>query len=57
MEKCSDLKVSTLRGDFEGNGGTLKLLADFPERALVQIGCIGELGGATSDGTTRPVRP
>ena len=44
MEKRSDLMISTLRGYIEGMGGTLKLVVEFPDRAPVQIGGIGELG-------------
>ena len=42
MEKRSDLMISTLRGYIEGMGGTLKLVVEFPDRAPVQIGGIGE---------------
>ena len=46
MEKRSDLMISTLRGYIEGMGGTLKLVVEFPDRAPVQTGGIGELGDA-----------
>ena len=46
MEKRSDLMISTLRGYIEGMGGTLKLVVEFPDRAPVQIGGIGELDDA-----------
>ena len=48
MEKRSDLMISTLRGYIEGMGGNLKLVVEFPDRAPVQIGGIGELDDAES---------
>ena len=58
MEKRSDLMISTLRGYIEGMGGTLKLVVEFPDRAPVQIGGIGETSDAThSDSGTRLARP
>ena len=48
MEKRSDLMISTLRGYIEGMGGTLKLVVEFPDRAPVQIGGIGELSNVTT---------
>ena len=47
MEKRSDLMISTLRGYIEGMGGTLKLVVEFPDRAPVQIGGIGEVDDTT----------
>ena len=58
MEKRSDLMISTLRGYIEGMGGTLKLVVEFPDRAPIQIGGIGEAGDATTTKTdTRSARP
>ena len=58
MEKRSDLMISTLRGYIEGMGGTLKLVVEFPDRAPVQIGGIGELGDTTDlKNSTRLARP
>ena len=48
MERRSDLLISTLRGYIEGMGGTLKLVVEFPDRAPVQIGGIGESDDANS---------
>ena len=57
MEKRSDLMISTLRGYIEGMGGTLKLVVEFPDRAPVQIGGIGELDdGAKTKDNTRPIQ-
>ena len=55
MEKRSDLMISTLRGYIEGMGGTLKLVVEFPDRAPVQIGGIGDVGETMppSSGTRR----
>ena len=54
MEKRSDLMISTLRGYIEGMGGTLKLVVEFPDRAPVQIGGIGEVGDTTHPQDTTP---
>ena len=53
MEKRSDLLISTLRGYVESKGGTLRLIVEFPDRAPMQIGGIGELddGAKTKDNT------
>ncbi len=48
MEKRSDLMISTLRGYIEGMGGKLKLVVEFPDRAPMQIGGIGEPGDVSS---------
>ena len=48
MEKRSDLMISTLRGYIEGMGGTLKLVVEFPDRAPIQIGGIGETEDAAA---------
>ena len=48
MEKRSDLLISTLRGYIEGMGGTLKLVVEFPDRAPMQIGGIGDVGETMS---------
>ena len=40
--------ISTLRGYIDGMGGTLKLVVEFPDRAPMQIGGIGESSDAAS---------
>ena len=58
MEKRSDLLISTLRGYVEGMGGKLKLVVEFPDRAPMQIGGLGELGDAApSKRNARSMRP
>ena len=58
MEKRSDLMISTLRGYIEGMGGKLKLVVEFPDRAPMQIGGLGELGDAApSKRNARAMRP
>lgn len=58
MEKRSDLLISTLRGYIEGMGGTLKLVVEFPDRAPMQIGGIGETSDTTQfESGRRSVQP
>ena len=42
LEKRSDLLLSTLRKTVEAMGGTLSLVAEFPDRAPVVLSGIGE---------------
>lgn len=54
LEKRSDLLVSTLRDYVEAMGGTLRILAEFPDRPPVQL--TGSSDGASSHSTRRRVR-
>lgn len=42
LEQRSDLLLSTLRRTIEAMGGTLSLVAEFPDRAPVMLSGIGE---------------
>ena len=42
LEKRTDLMLSTLRRYIEAMGGTLKLVAEFPERPPVEVAGFGE---------------
>lgn len=48
IEKRSDLLISTLRKTVEAMGGSLSLVAEFPDRAPVV------LSGIAEDGTSKP---
>lgn len=43
LEKRSDMLISTLSKYISAMGGSLKLLAEFPDRALVEIHGIAEI--------------
>ena len=43
LEKRSDMLISTLNKYIKGMGGTLKLMAEFPDRAPVEIHGIAEI--------------
>lgn len=42
IEKRSDMLVSTLQHYVEGVGGTLQLLATFPDRPALLVECLGK---------------
>jgi transcriptional regulator with XRE-family HTH domain len=54
LEKRSDLLLSTLRKTVEAMGGSLSLVAEFPDRAPVVLSGIG--GDELAPGRRRPVR-
>lgn len=43
LEKRSDMLISTLNKYISGMGGTLKLIAEFPDRAPVEIHGIADI--------------
>lgn len=43
LEKRSDMLISTLNKYISGMGGTLKLMAEFPDRAPVEIHGIADI--------------
>ncbi len=45
LEKLSDLLISTLRGYVEAMGGTLSLVAEFPDRPPIALTGIAALDG------------
>ena len=54
LEKRSDLLLSTLRNYVEAVGGSLTLVAQFPDQEPIAIGGLGEIVKATED--ERPKR-
>jgi len=51
LEKRSDLLISTLHGYVHSMGGTLHLVAEFPDRPPVKLKGFGEMeGGADKNG-------
>ena len=42
LEKRTDLMLSTLRRYIEAMGGSLRLIAEFPERPPVEVGGFGD---------------
>ncbi len=46
LEKRSDLLLSTLRNYVEAVGGTLTLVAEFPDQEPIAIGKLGDITGA-----------
>lgn len=48
IEKRTDLMLSTLRGYVEAAGGTLELVARFPDAPPVRIDHLGSIGRAES---------
>ena len=56
LEKRSDMLLSTLRHYVEGMGGTLELVARFPNRPPVVIEHLGPAAEASAKATTRKTR-
>jgi transcriptional regulator with XRE-family HTH domain len=54
LEKRSDLLLSTLRNYVEAVGGSLTLVAQFPQQEAIAIGGLGEIVSATD--TEKPKR-
>jgi transcriptional regulator with XRE-family HTH domain len=48
LERRTDLLLSTLRKSVEAMGGSLSLIAEFPDRAPVILSGIAEVEGTTS---------
>lgn len=48
IEKRTDMHISTLRRSIEAMGGTLSLVAEFPDRAPVMLAGIASLDAETS---------
>jgi DNA-binding XRE family transcriptional regulator len=59
LERRTDLLLSTLRKSVEAMGGSLSLIAEFPDRAPVTLSAISRVEATTSrrqtSRTTRPV--
>lgn len=53
LEKRSDLLLSTLRNYVEAVGGSLTLVAQFPDREPVAIGALGEIAAARENGKSK----
>jgi transcriptional regulator with XRE-family HTH domain len=53
LEKRSDLLLSTLRNYVEAVGGSLTLVAQFPDQEPIAIGGLGEIVGAQEDEKTK----
>jgi transcriptional regulator with XRE-family HTH domain len=53
LEKRSDLLLSTLRKTVEAMGGSLSLVAEFPDRAPVVLAGIAESGTITKPSRRR----
>lgn len=49
LEKRSDLLLSTLRNYVEAVGGSLTLVAQFPDQEPIAIGGLGDIAAATGD--------
>ena len=50
IEKRTDMHISTLRRSIEAMGGTLSLVAEFPNRTPILLTGIAALGGKPSSG-------
>ncbi|MSQ18006.1 MAG: transcriptional regulator [Betaproteobacteria bacterium] len=57
LEKRSDLLVSTLRDYVEAMGGRLRLIADFPDRASVELTGLAAIEARKLKGVKKPTRP
>jgi len=53
LEKRSDLLLSTLRNYVEAVGGSLTLVAQFPNQEPIAIGGLGDIVAAKEDGKTK----
>jgi transcriptional regulator with XRE-family HTH domain len=57
LEKRSDLLISTLRGYVEAMGGRLRLIADFPDRASVELAGFAAIEAARNKRAKKQARP
>jgi transcriptional regulator with XRE-family HTH domain len=58
LERRTDMYLSTLRGYIEAMGGTLEVIAHFPDRdvAVTQFERLDQIGGEPSSRTPRAAR-
>lgn len=57
LEKRSDLLISTLRDYVEAMGGRLRLIADFPDHAAVELAGLAAIEAQRNKGSKKPARP